>query len=84
MGHAWQALALAARAIGCDSFTHDEIAQSCRLHQDERPMLVVEFRDRSIPLREPDTYQTVWCGGTQMSFREKEPLTRGLTRFTPP
>ena len=35
IGHAWQALALAARAIGCDSFAvghfpDDEVAQLCR------------------------------------------------------
>ncbi len=48
MGHAWQALALAARAIGCDTFAighfpDDEIAQSCRLHADEWPLLMVEI-----------------------------------------
>src|SRR5688572_26125851 len=40
MGHAWQALALAAQAVGCDTFavghfSDDEAAQSCRLHEDE-------------------------------------------------
>ncbi len=54
IGHAWQALALAARAIGCDSFAighfpDDEIAQFCRLHDDEWPMLIVELRGGSIP-----------------------------------
>src|ERR1035437_4244626 len=68
MGHAWQALALAARAVGCDSdasghFPDDELAQSCRLHEDEWPMLIVELRGRSIPLREPDVGETVWYGG---------------------
>ena len=57
MGHAWQALALAARAIGCDSFAvghfpDDEVAQLCRLHEDEWPMLIVELRGSSIPVRE--------------------------------
>src|SRR6185295_1930264 len=38
MGHAWEALALAARAMGCDSFAvghfpDDEIAQSFRLQE---------------------------------------------------
>ncbi len=38
IGHAWQALALAARAIGCDSFAighfpDDEVARFCRLHR---------------------------------------------------
>ncbi len=68
MGHAWQALALAARAAGCDSFAFgrfpdDEIAQSCRLNEDEWPMLVVEIRDRSIPLGDPDAGETVWHRG---------------------
>ena len=57
IGHAWQALALAARAIGCDSFAvghfpDDEVAQFCRLHEDEWPMLIVELRGESIPVRE--------------------------------
>ena len=68
IGHAWQALALAARAIGCDSFAaghfpDDEVAQFCRLHEDEWPMLIVELRGGSIPVREPDAGETVWYGG---------------------
>ncbi len=68
IGHAWQALALAARAMGCDSFAighfpDDEVAQSCRLHEDEWPMLIVELRGGSIPVREPDARETVWYGG---------------------
>jgi len=68
IGHAWQALALAARAIGCASFAvghflDDEIAQFCRLAEDEWPMLIVELRGTSIPLREPDACEIVWYGG---------------------
>ena len=68
IGHAWQALALAGRAIGCDSFAvghfaDDEVAQCCRLHEDEWPMLIVELRGRSIPVREPIACETVWYGG---------------------
>lgn len=68
IGHAWQALALAARALGCDSlaagnFPDDEVAQFCRLHEDEWPMLIVELRGRSIPVREPDACETVRYGG---------------------
>jgi SagB-type dehydrogenase family enzyme len=73
IGHAWQALALSARAIGCDSFAighfpDDEVAQFCRLHEDEWPMLIVELRGRSIPMREPPVREssaadTVWYGG---------------------
>ena len=65
IGHAWQALALAARAVGCDSFAvghfaDDEVAQSCRLHDDEWPMLIVELRGRTIPVREPYAAEPVW------------------------
>jgi SagB-type dehydrogenase family enzyme len=68
IGHAWQALGLAARAIGCDSFAaghfpDDEVAQLCRLHADEWPMLIVEVRGASIPVREPAVGETVWYGG---------------------
>jgi SagB-type dehydrogenase family enzyme len=47
MGHAWQALAFTARAMGCDSFAigrfpDDELAHSCRLHADEWPLLIVK------------------------------------------
>ena len=68
IGHAWQALALAARATGCDAFAigqfpDDEVAQLCRLHGDEWPMLIVQLRGGSIPLREPDHHEIVWYGG---------------------
>ncbi len=69
IGHAWQALAFAARAIGCESFAtghfpDDEVAERCRLHDDEWPMLVVEVRGASVPMRPPDAHaETVWYGG---------------------
>ena len=69
IGHAWQSLALAAEAMGCESsgirdFPDDKIAQSLRLHGDEWPMLILEIRGSSIPLREPEASDTVWYGGT--------------------
>ncbi len=68
IGHAWQALALAARAAGCDSlamghFEDDAVASLCRLHEDEWPMLIIELRGGSIPVREPDACGTIWYGG---------------------
>jgi SagB-type dehydrogenase family enzyme len=68
IGHAWQALALAARALEVDSFAagyffDDEVAQSCRLHEDEWPMLIVELRGRTIPMRETCAVAGVWYGG---------------------
>jgi SagB-type dehydrogenase family enzyme len=68
IGHAWQSLLLAARAMGCDSsaigdYEDDLIASSCRLNEDEWPMLVVELHGASIPTHEPDTGAPVWYGG---------------------
>ncbi|MBM3776296.1 MAG: SagB/ThcOx family dehydrogenase, partial [Acidobacteria bacterium] len=68
LGHAWQALALAARALGCDSFAtghfpDDEVAQSCRLSADEWPMLIVELRGPPVPLRDPDAGEVAWFQG---------------------
>src|SRR3984885_68089 len=75
MGHAWQSLVLAAQALGCDSFAighfpDDDVARVCRLSEDEWPMLIVELRGRSIPVREPngpvresDGRAAVWSGG---------------------
>ena len=68
IGHAWQSLALAARAIGCDSsaigqFPDDDVARLCRLHEDEWPMLIFELRGKSIPVREAAPRETVWYGG---------------------
>ena len=68
IGHAWQALTLAAQAIGCESFAigcfrDDEVAERCRLHEDEWPMLIVELRGKSIPIQESDARETLWYGG---------------------
>ena len=67
-GHAWQALALSARAIGCDSFAaghfpDDEVVQLCRPSMDEWPMLIVSLHGKSIPVREAATSKNVWLGG---------------------
>lgn len=68
IGHAWQALALSARAIGCDNFADghfadDQVAQLFQLNVDEWPMLMVSLRGESIPVREADAGKTVWFGG---------------------
>ena len=68
IGHAWQALALAARAIGCESFAvghfnDDEVAQACRLPEDEWPMLLIELRGPSIPLCGVEADGITWYGG---------------------
>jgi SagB-type dehydrogenase family enzyme len=68
IGHAWQALALSARAIGCRSsavgnFLDDDVARMFHLNSDEWPMLIVSLQGKSIPVREADTGETVWFGG---------------------
>ena len=68
IGHAWQALALSARAIGCHSsaaghFLDDDVAGTLHLNRDEGPMLIVSLHGKSIPVREADTGETVWFGG---------------------
>jgi SagB-type dehydrogenase family enzyme len=65
IGHAWQALALAARAMGCETFARghfpdDDVARICRLPEDEWPMLVVEISGKFLPL---DAQETIWHGG---------------------
>jgi SagB-type dehydrogenase family enzyme len=69
MGHAWQALALAAQAMQCDSyavgqFPDDEVARLCRLNADEWPMLLMKLTGAAIPGRSPDSGQTVWFNGS--------------------
>ena len=68
IGHAWQALALSARAIGCDSFAaghfpDDEVEQLFHLNSDEWPMLIVSLRGKCIPVREVDSGKAFWFGG---------------------
>ena len=86
MGHAWQALALSARAIGCDTFAighfpDDEAAQLYRPNPDEWPMLIVSLHGKSLPLREADTGETVWFGGQANQLSNKTiayPLIEGI------
>lgn len=68
IGHAWQALALAAQAMGCDTFAHghfedDQMSRLFRLNEDEWPMLIVTVRGKSIPERAPNASETIWYGG---------------------
>ncbi len=68
MGHAWQALALAANAMGCETFAigefpDDNIARLCGLSEDEWPLLVVRLWGGSLPSGEPEANGAVWYGG---------------------
>jgi len=90
MGHAWQALTLAARAMGCSSFAvahfpDDEVAQVCRLNEDEWPMLIVGLQGGSIPVGEPDVGQAIWFGGSANRLSDEKvdyPLIDGIHAAT--
>jgi SagB-type dehydrogenase family enzyme len=82
IGHAWQALALSARAMGCDSFAaghfpDDEVEQLFHFNSDEWPMLIVSLQGKCIPKWEADPGKTVWFGG-QANQLSKETLAYPL------
>jgi SagB-type dehydrogenase family enzyme len=77
IGHAWQALTLSARAIGCESFalghfSDDRVAESCLLAQDEWPMLIVGLYGPSIPLKTIIPEETVLFGGQPNRLSETQ------------
>jgi SagB-type dehydrogenase family enzyme len=81
MGHAWQALALATRAIGCESFAvghfpDDEVAQFCRLPEDEWPMLIFELRGGSIPARTRRLRDRLVRRARESAVERRTPYTR--------
>lgn len=74
IGHAWQALALSARAVGCETFAvghffDDELAQTCGL-SDEWPMLIVNLSGGVIPIAGPGDNTRTWFGGTPNQLSE--------------
>jgi SagB-type dehydrogenase family enzyme len=76
IGHAWQALTLAARSIGCESFalghfSDDEVAESCLLSQDEWPLLIVGLRGPCIPVKALDPVETTLFGGQPNRLSEE-------------
>jgi len=77
LGHAWQALTLAARSLGCESlafgqFPDDRVAELCLLHKDEWPMLIVELHGPSIPVRPLEPVETVLFGGRPNRLSEEQ------------
>lgn len=77
IGHAWQALTLAARSIGCESFAlghflDDGVAESCLLSADEWPMLIVALHGPSIPVRMLDPVETILFGGQPNRLSEEQ------------
>jgi SagB-type dehydrogenase family enzyme len=77
IGHAWQALVLAARAIGCESFGRghfldDAVSECCFLNHDEWPMLMVTLHGPSIPLEVLDPVETHLFGGQPNRLSAKQ------------
>src|SRR6202044_2561766 len=77
IGHAWQALALAGRAMGCESFAignfvDDEVSARCLLNEDEWPMLIVTLQGPSIPVISRETPKTVLYRGEANQLSEEK------------
>ncbi|MGA7314398.1 MAG: SagB/ThcOx family dehydrogenase [Silvibacterium sp.] len=82
IGHAWQALALSARAIGCEHtavghFVDDDVARVFHLNSDEWPMLIVSLQGKATPVREADTRKAIWFSG-QANQLSKETIVHPL------
>ncbi len=76
-GHAWQSLALAARAIGCRAcalghFPDDEAARGLGLAADEWPMLLVALCDGPPRVDPAGGAEPVWHGGTPNRLSPEE------------
>ena len=68
IGHAWQALTLAARSLGSESSAHghfsdDRVAESCLLSGDEWPMLIIGLHGPSIPANRLCAVDSIVFGG---------------------
>lgn len=89
-GHAWQALELAARALGCDvrvSFDFDdkELATALRLAEDEWPLVQLEIGGEALPGQAAEAHTPVWFGGSPNSLSQsvlEYPLIGEIHRLT--
>ncbi len=77
IGHAWQALTLAARSIGCESyalghFSDDRVGEWALLSLDEWPMLIVGLHGPSLPVRMLDPVETILFGGQPNRLSEEQ------------
>jgi len=77
MGHAWQALALAANAMGCQSFAvgqfeDDKVAKTCLLNDDEWPMLIVKLNGSAVPRKPLDSGEPQLLGGQPNQLSEEQ------------
>ena len=90
VGHAWEALALSAKASGCESFawghfSDEEVTKTCRLHDDEWPMLLVRLSGDGLPVARPDGGNETWFEGRPNRLSEVPiayPLIEGIQSAT--
>src|SRR5579872_545471 len=76
IGHAWEALALAARALRVDSFatghfSDEDVTRCCGLNEDEWPMMIIRLSGDAIPTEAPANSVRVWMGGTANRLSEE-------------
>jgi SagB-type dehydrogenase family enzyme len=86
IGHAWQAIVMAARAVGCESFARGEfpddgVSRLCGLHDDEWPMLLIELSGRSIPVSNGPGVKSVWYGGRANQISERKSIVPEIDRI---
>jgi SagB-type dehydrogenase family enzyme len=87
IGHAWEALALSARAAGCEAFAvghfaDEEVARWCGLSEDEWPMLLVRLGHQEPGPEQPSP---ILHGGTANRLSEAPiayPLIEGIHSVT--
>jgi SagB-type dehydrogenase family enzyme len=77
IGHAWQSLALAARAMGCKSFavgqfSDEKVSACCLLNEDEWPMLIVTLQGSSIPVTTKSPAGTVLFRGEANQLSDEQ------------
>jgi SagB-type dehydrogenase family enzyme len=77
IGHAWQSLTLAARAMGCETFafgqfSDDEVSACCLLNEDEWPMLIVTVQGSSIPVATKGPVETVLFRGESNRLSDEQ------------
>lgn len=85
MGHAWQALEFAARAMGCTCsaaglFDDEEITSRLGLAEDEWPMLVVSVNGAGLPRTDLENVAREWFGGEPNTLSESPAVPAAIEK----
>src|SRR6201993_287963 len=86
IGHAWQALTLAARSLGSESFaighfSDDRVADSCLLSADEWPMLIIGIHGPAILVNKFSGGDMVVFGGQPNRLSENQEAHQLIERI---